>query len=132
MSTVRTREIEVMSGVDTWPQAEEILRLALASQQGLTVSVEMVGRRVVNEDRVLKGNLVWFRSDKKGKGTSVSFEVMHPGSTGGIRRTYVSANARTMEGFEEWVNSTSFEQFKNLVQRGKKIYPGLILDCPKG
>lgn len=109
---------------------EDFLRRSLASKQGLTVLIEMVGRRVLGEERTLNGELLSARLNERGAVNFISFEVRHPGGTGGIRKTYVFADAETVQRFEQWTNDTSDDYFERLIVGKKKICPGLKLDCP--
>jgi hypothetical protein len=111
---------------------KSLLELAIASPQGLTVSIDMVGRRRSGKDEALKGALVSINYIPRGKHNFLTFEVMHPVGTGGMRKTYEATTSETMVNLQKWAEGTTVEELSRAIKKGGKICPGITLDRPHG
>ena len=111
---------------------QSLLEHAIASPQGLTVSIDMIGRRKSGKDEVLKGELVSINYTPRGKHNFIVFDVVLPVGTGGMRKTYAATTSGTMENLQKWAEGTTIEDLSRVIKKGKEIRPGLILDRPNG
>ncbi len=127
-----TAKVRTDVGNDPALHVKNLLELAIASPQGLTVSIDMIGRRRSGKDEILRGTLISVNYIPRGNGNFILFDVRHPVGTGGMRKTYEATTSKTMECLRKWSEGTTIEDLSRTIKGGKEIRPGLTFDRPNG